>query len=187
MSVQFYRHDQDELKAYEVFKSMVEPFRLSIASMYQNYDIDPQVGLVLRNVGAVPFANVVQPELFKVVWGRLVEMIEHWGPEKVIDFMVSVYGVNVNIDVNPPMNIGMTANIDPQDTRRDYWIAQNKVPQTPILQYEDHDYILGRVSAVDYKMLFKRYVGDILSIDQLNYLFQHLRPIGERWELKYKG
>lgn len=187
MSVQFYTHDEDEIKAYNVFKGMLEPFRLSVASMYQNYDFDPNVGTVLQKEQVVPFSSVVQPELFRSIWGRLIEMIELWGAEEVLNFMVSVYGIEVTLEVNPPMNIAMEAQISPNDTLEDYWIAQNKVPLTPVLQYEDHDYVLGRINAVDYKMLFKRYLGDILSLEQLTYLFQHLRPVGERWKLSYKG
>lgn len=187
MSVQFFTHDEDEMKAYNVFKAMLEPFRLSVASMYQNYDLDPNFGTVLKNANVVPFSNIVQPELFKYVWGRLIKMIEEWGASDILDFMLAVYGVNVTITVNPPMNISMVANIDPENTREDYWIAQKRIPQTPIINYEDHDYVLGRVEAADYKMLFKRYLGDILSLEQLTYLLQHLRPAGERWVLSYKG
>lgn len=187
MSVQFYTHDEDEIKAYNVFKGMLEPFRLSIGSMYQNYDLDPNIGAVLQQLNVVPFSNVIQPELFRSIWGRLIEMIEQWGAEEILNFMVSVYGIEVTIEVNPPMNIAMEAQISPGDTLEDYWIAQNKVPATPVLQYEDHDYVLGHIEAVDYKMLFKRYLGDILSLEQLTYLLQHLRPVGERWVLSYKG
>lgn len=187
MSVQFYKQDEDELKAYNVFKGLVEPFRLSVASMYQNFDLDPNVGEVLRSQGVVPFSGVVQPTLFKAVWGRLIEMIEQWGAEEVLNFMVAVYGIEVLIEVGPPMNIGMIAQIDPNDTKEEYWIAQNKVPPVPTVRFEDHDYILGRVEAKDYKMLFKRYLGDILSLEQLTFLLQHLRPAGEHWNLSYKG
>lgn len=184
MSVQFYIHDDDELKAYNVFVGLVEPFRLSLGSMYTNYDVDPNIGRALREVNVVPFSNVIQPELFRRIWGLLVQMIELWGAEEVLNFITAVYGVSVDIEVNPPMNIGLVANIKPDDTRDDKWIANNK---TPAVRYEDSDYVLARISPADYYILFKQLVGDILSIEQLRILLQHLRPAGERWTITYKG
>lgn len=187
MSVQFFRHDKGELQAYEVFKAMVEPFRLSVAGMYQNYNVDPNIGYIMQINNVVPFANIVQPELFRHIWGRLIHMIETWGAEEVLEFMVAVYGVDVTITINPPMNVTMVVNISQEDTREDFWLAQRVPPATPIIRFEDNDYVLGRIDAKDYKMLFKRYLGDILSFQQLNYLFNHLRPAGERWVISYKG
>ena len=184
MSVQFYVHDEDEMKAYEVFRAMVEPFRLSVASMYVNYDADPNIGEVLRDTGVVPLSNVVQPSLFKRIWGEMVNMIEDWGADEVLNFITSVYGIEVEITVDPPMNIGLIANIQPSETVDEKWIGNNK---HPAVHFEDSDYILGHVSPADYYVLFKRMLGDILSIEQLRILLQHLRPAGERWSVRYKG
>lgn len=184
MSVQFYIHDNDEMRAYGVFRDIIDPLRLSLGSMYTNYDADPNFGAILRDVNAVPFSNVIQPELFKRIWGIMVRMIEQWGAEQVLDFITSVYGVQVNIEVNPAMNIGMIANIKMDDTRNDKWVGNNK---SPALRKGDTDYILARINPADYYVLFKQLVGDILSIEQLRILLQHLRPAGERWTITYKG
>lgn len=184
MSVQFYIHDEDELKAYGVFRDIVEPFRLSVGSMSSNYTSDPNIGKVLHDEGVIPFSNVIQPSLFNRIWGLLIEMIEKWGAEEVLNFITAVYGVQVEINVEPPMNIGILANIKPDDTRDDKWIGNNKAPA---LRYEDSDYILARITPADYYVLFKQLVGDILSIEQLRILLQHLRPAGERWTITYKG
>lgn len=184
MSVQFYIHDDDEMKAYRVFQAAVEPLRLSVASMDANHDVDPNFGEVIHELGVVPLSNVVQPELFKRIWGRLVGMIEVWGTETLLEFIVAVYGINVDINVDPPMNIGLLADIDPGESVDELWLGQNKFPA---VRFEDAEYILGRISAVDYKILFKRLLGDILSIEQLRMLLQHLRPVGERWSIQYRS
>ena len=184
MSVQFYIHDEDEMKAYEVFKAGVEPFRLSVASMYANYDADPNFGKVMQNANVVPLSNVVQPSLFKRIWGEMVHMIEDWGADQVLQFITSVYGIEVEITVDPPMNIGLIANIQPTETVDEKWIGNNK---HPAVRFEDSNYILGHVNPSDYYMLFKRMLGDILSIEQLRILLQHLRPAGERWSVQYRS
>lgn len=174
MSVQFYIHDDDELKAYNVFTDILEPTRLSLGAMYTNYDADPNIGTVIRDI--VPFANVIQPELFKRIWGLLVDMIEKWGVDEVLNFITAVYGVSVNIEIDPAMNIGMVANIRPTDTQDSRWVVNNP-PK----------YLLARITPQDFYVLFKQLVGDILSIEQLRILLQHLRPAGERWAITYKG
>lgn len=184
MSVQFYIHDDEEVKAYAVFVDLVEPFRLSLGGLYTNYDTEPNFGAVFRNTNAVPFSNVIQPELFNHIWGILVQMIELWGCEEVLNFITSVYGVSVDIMVEPPMNIGLMANIRPEDTRSDKWVGNNKAPA---IYAADTDYILGKIPPNDYYILFKQLIGDILSIEQLRILLQHLRPAGERWTVTYKG
>lgn len=184
MSVQFYIHDDEEMKAYGVFTDIIEPLRLSLGGMYTNYDTDPNFGQVLRDTGVVPFSNVVQPELFKRIWGIMVRMIEQWGAEEVLDFITSVYGVDVNVEVDPPMNIGLVADIKPEDTKSDKWVGNNK---SPAVRVTDTDYILVRINPSDYYVLFKQLIGDILSIEQLRILLQHLRPAGERWTITYKG
>lgn len=182
MSIQFYIHDEDELKAYNVFTDIIQPTQLALGSMYTNFDTDPNFGSALRN--AIPFANVIQPELFNRIWGLMVIMIEQWGVEEVLNFITAVYGVSVDINVDPAMNIGMVANIRPEDSRNDKWIANRRDPITNI---KGTDYVLGRIAPQDYYMLFKQIVGDILSIEQLKILLQHLRPAGERWTITYKG
>lgn len=184
MSVQFYIHDEDEMKAYEVFKAGVEPFRLSVASMYANYDADPNFGEVMQNANVIPLSNVVQPSLFKRIWGEMVRMIQDWGANQVLEFITSVYGIEVQITVDPPMNIGLIANIQPTETVDEKWIGNNK---HPAVRFEDSDYILGHVNPADYYILFKRMLGDILSIEQLRILLQHLRPAGERWSVEYRS
>lgn len=184
MSVQFYIHDEDEMKAYEVFKAGVEPFRLSVASMYANFDGDPNIGEVLREENVVPLSNVVQPSLFKRIWGQLIQMIENWGADQVLEFITSVYGVEVEITVDPPMNIGLIANIQPTETVDEKWVANNT---HPAVRFEDTDYILAHVNPSDFYVLFKRMLGDILSIEQLRILLQHLRPAGERWSVQYRS
>ena len=169
MSVQFYTHDEDEMKAYRVFQQAVEPLRLSVASMSTN---------------VVPLSNVVQPELFNRIWGKLVKMIEVWGTETLLEFIVAVYGVSVEVTVNPPMNIGLIADIDPGESVDELWLSQNKFPA---VRFEDGEYILGRIPPNDFKILFKRLLGDILSIEQLRMLLQHLRPVGERWSIQYRS
>jgi len=181
--IQFFRHDEDEIKSYNVYKALVEPFRLSVAGFYNNVGIEPHIGKVFQDAGVVPFSNVIQPELFKHIYGKLIGMIEEWGAENVLDFMVSVYGIPVKLEVDPPMNIGMVANIDPEDTEENYWIGNNK---TPVVQYSDVDYIIGKVDSEDFYMIFTKLLGDILSIEQLRILLQHLRPAGERWTVNYK-
>lgn len=182
--IQFFTHDEDELKSYEVYKALVEPFRLSVIGFYNNIDIEPNIGLVMKTENVVPFANVIQPELFQHIWGKLVQMIELWGADNLLNFMVSVYGVPVTLEVGPAMNIGMVAEIDPADTEESYWVGNNK---TPAVTISDTDYIIGKVSSVDYYMIFKKLIGDILSIEQLKILLQHLRPVGERWTVNYRG
>lgn len=182
--IQFFIHDTDELKSYEVYKALVEPFRLSVAGFYNNIDIEPNIGAVMQAENVVPFANVIQPALFNHIWGKLVEMIELWGVETLLDFMVSVYGVPVILSVDPAMNISMIAEINPEDTEESYWVGNNK---SPALSIGDTDYIIGKVSSVDYYMIFKKLIGDILSIEQLRILLQHLRPAGERWTVTYRG
>ena len=75
MSVQFYTHDEDEMKAYRVFQQAVEPLRLSVASMSTNFDADPNMGKVIRDANVVPLSNVVQPELFNRIWGEMVYLV----------------------------------------------------------------------------------------------------------------
>jgi len=184
MSVQFYLHDDEEMKAYRVFQAAVEPLRLSVASMYENYDADPNFGKVIHDEKVVPLSNVVQPELFMRIWGKLVGMIEVWGTETLLEFIVSVYGINVDLTIGPPMHIGLIADIDPGETVDELWIGNNKFPA---VRFEDAEYILGRIPPSDYKMLFKRLLGDILSIEQLRMLLQHLRPAGEHWAVQYRS
>jgi hypothetical protein len=184
MSVQFYVHDEDEMKAYEVFKASVEPFRLSVASMYANFDADPNIGQVMRDANVVPLSNVVQPSLFKRIWGEMIRMIQDWGADQVLEFITSVYGIQVEITVDPPMNIGLVANIEPSETVDELWVTNNK---HPAVHFEDTDYILAHVSPADFYVLFKRMLGDILSIEQLKILLQHLRPAGERWSVRYRS
>lgn len=184
MSVQFYVHDEDEMKAYDVFVAGVEPFRLSVASMYANFDADPNIGEVLRDANVVPLSNVIQPALFKRIWGQLIRMIQDWGADQVLEFITSVYGIEVEITVEPPMNIGLVANIQPEETVDEKWIGNNK---HPAVRFEDSDYILAHISPSDFYVLFKRMLGDILSIEQLRILLQHLRPAGERWSVRYRS
>lgn len=182
--IQFYIHDDDEIKSYEVFKALVEPLNLSLAGFYQNIGIEPHIGKVMRDTGVVPFSNVIQPELFSHIWGKLIQMIEIWGAEDVLNFMVSVYGIPVELTINPPMNIGMVAQINPENTEENYWIGK-KTPAT--INAPDGDYIVGNVSPDTFYMVFRKIIGDILSIEQLRILLQHLRPVGERWTVNYKG
>lgn len=184
MSVQFYTHDEDEMKAYRVFQQAVEPLRLSVASMSTNFDADPNMGKVIHDANVVPLSNVVQPELFNRIWGKLVKMIEVWGTETLLEFIVAVYGVSVEVTVNPPMNIGLIADIDPGESVDELWLSQNKFPA---VRFEDGEYILGRIPPNDFKILFKRLLGDVLSIEQLRMLLQHLRPVGERWSIQYRS
>lgn len=182
--IQFFTRDEDELKAYEVFEDLVAPFRLALAGYYNNIGVEPSIGNGFKELNVVPLSNVVQPELFSHVYGFLISMIEMWGVESLLDFMISVYGIPINIQVNPPMCINLMADISPDNVKEEYWVANNK---TPVIKLQDTDYIIGKVDGANYYMLFKRLLGDILSIEQLRMLLQHLRPAGEYWKVSYRS
>lgn len=181
--IQFYtRNDLYEEKAYNVFRALMEPFSLAVTGFFQNIDGDPNIGRAIREEGIVPFSSVVQPEMFDHTWGRLVNMIQDWGVEEVLTFIVAIYGENLKIIIDPPMNILVSTDLEPGSVEDTYWIGKKPAMVT----YSDKDYIIGHIPSSYFYMLFRKVTEDVLSVGQISFLLKHLRPAGEVWHIEYR-
>lgn len=106
--------DLDEVKAFEVFKDLVRPFKNTLSEYYDNVDSSVELGTALYNGNVSPIRLVWDNERNVYVfsfWHNLYKDLQT--ADDLIKFIEALYiEANVTIDVKAPLvlSFGVDAN-----------------------------------------------------------------------------
>lgn len=109
--------DPYEEKAFEVFKGMIEPLRISLKEMYENAYIGLEVGKALYNTNASPIRKVWDNPRTQVVypfWHNLYKDLQTC--DDLMLFINALYrSAEPYFNITAPLAIGITVDVNWDD------------------------------------------------------------------------
>lgn len=115
--IQYYtpdiKRDPNEEKAFNVFKALVEPFKISVKEYYENAYESPELGKVIYETRVSPIVNIWDdPRLTKIYsfWHSAYENLQ--SANEIIQFLDVLYkSADVYLNIFAPLCIGVDVKL----------------------------------------------------------------------------
>ena len=138
--------DENETRAFNVFKALVEPLTESLSEYYENVYNSPELGEIIYKNSVSPITSVLNDPRIKVLYPYWHDLyINLQNADGIIKFIEVLYKVaTVEIKIRAPENITINVNVDEEV---DVWWNRDSKYNLPMNGYDperpdDRDYQL---------------------------------------------
>lgn len=106
--------DENETRAFNVFKALVDPLMESLTEYYDNAYNSPELGEIIVNDNVSPITSVLNDPRIKVLYPYWHDLyINLQNADGIITFIEVLYKVaQVEINIRAPENIAFVVNVD---------------------------------------------------------------------------
>jgi len=156
---QLFDGSEDELKFYNIGAKLVEGMNADINDWFSNAYHSVDLGRILFDNNLFENQELLNRNLFLASYGFIEEYLEEWGVDGILNLVAMLYALPVRIIYTGVCAVNVQIIVGEGNTQEAYWRAQP--------DYEEARQMHGKIGLRSRKILFRRFIEDLLSINGL--------------------